>query len=241
MTERSLNNTQLTIIDNIKIARENISDALASVGADGKSVSLMAVTKTVDPMRINTAIDECGIDLIGENKVGEFLDKKPFLHLDGVKTHLIGHLQTNKIKKILPEVEMIESVDSQNLLLKINEYSGKIDRQAQILIEINIGREESKTGVLPEELNDIIGLASELDHVKVLGLMAVPPICEKESEIRAYFAQMYKLFVDITVKKKDNINMDILSMGMSSDYVYAVKEGANLVRLGSALFGDRRY
>ena len=200
----------------------------------------MAVTKTVSPVLINDAL-ACGIDLIGENKVQELLSKLEFLNPPTVEKHIIGHLQTNKVAKILPVVDMIQSVDSLHLAEEISKQSQKIGKVTDILLEVNIGKEESKTGILPEEVNDILFNVAEKDGIRVRGLMAVPPICESETEIRKYFREMYKIFIDNRAKMLDNRSMDILSLGMSGDFEYAIQEGSTLVRVGSAIFGARRY
>lgn len=228
------------IRDNINEVRENIAGALNSAGLPEGSVRLMAVTKTVDPVRINYALAQ-GIDLIGENKVQEFLGKKDLLHLDGVEKHLIGHLQENKVKKILGQVDMIESVDSVAIAKALADRAVSENITAEVLLEVNIGEEEAKTGFLPERFGEELAEIAEFKGIHVRGLMSVPPICETEGEIRGYFNKMHKLFVDIGSKKRDNVSMEILSLGMSGDYVYAVAEGSNLVRVGSKIFGQRRY
>ncbi len=233
------NNAENIIRDNINRVRENIDLALQTEGLHN-NVELMAVTKTVEPERINMAL-RCGIDLIGENKVQELLSKQDYIELDGVRRHLIGHLQSNKINKIIDSIDMIESVDSLALIDQLSSKAISHGRQIDCLLEINIGREESKTGFFPEMLDEALEKAAVCRGVNVRGLMCVAPICDTESEVRSYFSSMRKLFIDKSSQNNDNVHMDILSMGMSSDYVYAVKEGANLVRVGSVIFGSRRY
>lgn len=225
---------------NIEEIREKTARAAQKAGRSCEEIRLMAVTKTVKPIFINHALSK-GLDLIGENKVQELFSKLESLEPPTVEKHLIGHLQTNKVAKVLPAVSMIESLDSLRLANEISKCAKKLNIEARVLLEVNVAAEESKTGFLPEELDEAVSQISELDNIKVEGLMSVPPFCETESEIRRYFSYLYKLFIDNRGKKSDNITMNILSMGMSSDYEFAIQEGANLVRIGSALFGARRY
>ena len=180
-----------------------------------------------------------GITTIGENRVQEFLSKEEAL-LPSVR-HLIGHLQTNKVKQIVGRVRMIQSVDSERLAAEISRLSQQKGIQTEVLVEVNIGKEENKSGVFAEELDSLLEKIDLLPGIRVCGLMTIPPICEKESEIREYFSKMHKLFIDRQGKKMDNGNMAVLSMGMSGDYEQAILEGATMVRIGSALFGARKY
>lgn len=239
--ERSFVEQRFTDIEeNLKEIRENIGQAAMQSGRTASDIHLMAVTKTVEPIFINHAID-LGIDLIGENKVQELEGKREHLHLDHCEVHLIGHLQTNKVKKIVGQVSMIQSVDSLKLAQEIGRQSVLRDLTTEILLEVNIGREESKTGFMPESLEESLYEIGQIDGVHISGLMAIPPICENEFEVRKFFSNMHQLFVDISAKKLDNMSMRILSMGMSGDYQPAILEGANLVRIGSSIFGARRY
>lgn len=228
------------IEENYKRIRENIQKATLESGRDESSVRLMGVTKTVDSLYINHALS-LGIDLIGENRVQEYLGKRDELHLDGVERHLIGHLQTNKVKQIVGEVDMIDSVDSVKVAKEIGKISARKGIVTDVLVEINIGEEASKFGLDPSELTEALCEISEIDAVRVKGLMAIPPICDSSSEIRKFFMNMNRMFLDIKAKKLDNISMDILSMGMSGDYVEAILEGSTMVRVGSSLFGKRVY
>ena len=200
----------------------------------------MAVTKTVEPIFINHAID-CGIDLIGENKVQEFLSKKEYLKLEKCKAHLIGHLQTNKVRQIVSQVSMIQSVDSLKLAREIEKQSQKLGVTTDCLIEVNVGGEESKTGIDFSGVLPLLEEISSMSAVSVKGLMAIPPICGEKEQLCKYFEKMHRLFVDIKAQNIDNINMQILSMGMSGDYNEAILCGANLVRIGSSIFGPRLY
>ncbi len=225
---------------NIRYIKSRIAKAAEESGRNPEDVRLMAVTKTVEPIFINHAI-ECGIDLIGENKVQEFLSKKPYLKLDGVQAHLIGHLQTNKVRQIVSEVSMIQSVDSIKLAKEISKRSEMAGITTECLIEINIGEEESKTGLALSQLEELLKEIASLPGIKIKGLMSIPPVCDSEAEAEKYFSQLREIFIDIKAKKIDNVDMDILSMGMSGDYEAAVRNGSTLVRVGSALFGPRLY
>ena len=206
----------------------------------------MAVTKTVDTDRINFAVSK-GVDLIGENEVNELLEKYDKLNKNGVEIHFIGNLQTNKVKYIIDKVNMIQSVNSIKLAEEINKRANQKNIVMDILVELNIGAEDSKIGIIPENTVEFMNLLKDLKNIKVRGLMAIPPAEAsfdengENSEIKKYFQKMYKIFVDISEKKIDNISMDILSMGMSEDYEEAVLCGADMVRIGRAIFGERTY
>ena len=240
MTEKSLLEQRfLDIEHNLDVIRNRVSEAALKSGRNPEDVTLMAVTKTVDPIFINHAI-EYGIDLIGENKVQEFLSKEEYLHMDNCKAHLIGHLQTNKVKQIVGKVDMIQSVDSIKLAKEIEKQSVNKNIITNCLVEVNIGDEDSKTGLDLSQLEETIHQISEMKNIRIKGLMTIPPICE-EKELNRYFSKMHQMFVDIGSKKIDNVSMDILSMGMSSDYESAILNGSNLVRVGTSIFGQRIY
>jgi len=224
--------------ENFEEITKNIEAAAKKSGRKPQDIILLAATKTVNVEIINYAIDK-GLKFMGENRVQEFLSKEP--ELKPVHRHFIGHLQTNKVKDIIGKVEMIESVDSLKLAGEISKLSKKCGITTEVLVEINIGEEESKSGVKREDAEEFIRKISVLPNIKVRGLMAIPPICEKEEDVSQYFSQMHNLFVDIRAKNIDNSSMDYLSMGMSSDYVSAIEQGANIVRIGSSLFGKRIY
>ena len=224
--------------ENFKIITQNIARAAERSGRKPQDITLLAATKTVDISVINHAI-ESGIKYIGENRVQEFLSK-----FDGylpVHKHFIGHLQTNKVKDIINRVELIHSVDSYRLAEEISRQAQKNEKHMDILLEINIGNEQSKSGFAYDEAVTAAEKISKLGGIKIRGLMAIPPICENSSQNRPYFSKMRKLFIDIGAEKIDNSSMDILSMGMSDDYEVAIEEGANTVRIGTALFGRRNY
>ncbi len=228
------------IKENLKFINDDIAQAAFKSGRNEKDVFLMAVTKTVESKFINHALD-CGINLIGENKVQEFLLKEPELNLKKCTPHLIGHLQSNKVKKIVGKVDTIQSVDSVNIAAEIGKRSLEAGVKTKILLEVNVGNEESKFGFSQDELLEKVCEISEIKGISIDGLMCVAPICEKESELRTFFSNMHSMFIDIGAKKIDNVSMNILSMGMSGDYKLAILEGANLVRVGSAIFGSRIY
>ena len=228
------------ITENYKEITEKIAACAEKSGRTASDIRFMAVTKTVEPVYINHALS-LGIDLIGENRVQEFLGKKDELKLDGVEKHLIGHLQTNKVRQIVGEVDSIDGVDSVKVAKEIGKVSQKTGITTDILLEVNIGAEESKFGFTPEYTKEAVYEIAEIAGVRVKGLMAVPPICDDSVKNRVFFENMYQLFIDIGAKKIHNINMEILSMGMSGDYDQAILSGANMVRVGSALFGARNY
>ena len=239
--EKSLNEQRFYDIDeNFKEISSKIAEAASKSGRSSNDIRFMAVTKTVEPLFINHALS-LGIDLIGENRVQEFLGKRDELKLDGVEKHLIGHLQTNKVRQIVGNVDSIDGVDSVKLAKEIGKVSSKLGITSDILIEINIGAEESKFGFSPESVTESVYEMSEIEGIRIKGLMAVPPICDDSVKNRVFFENMHQLFIDIGAKKIHNVSMDILSMGMSGDFEEAILSGSNMVRIGSALFGARNY
>lgn len=226
--------------DNYKRVTDDIAEAAIKSGRHPEEVTLMAVTKTVSPLMINKMLS-FGVGLIGENKVQELLSKLEYLEPADVEKHIIGHLQTNKVRKIIDAVSMIQSVDSESLIAEISRQAVKNNKTMDILLEVNIGREDAKTGLMPEMLTDIAFVAKETPGVCLKGLMCVPPICEDEITARKYFEQTRVLFEDLRKQLGNEQDFSVLSMGMSSDYSYAILEGATLVRVGSSLFGNRRY
>ncbi|MBQ8508301.1 MAG: YggS family pyridoxal phosphate-dependent enzyme [Clostridia bacterium] len=208
-------------------------------------VKLTAVTKTVPVDVINYTIDELGIDCIGENRVQELLEKYDSLHQPKggkLEIHLIGSLQTNKVKYIIDKVDMIESLDSLKLAAEIDRQAKKHGRIMDVLIEVNIGREPQKGGVLPEELYSFIDSLAPFDSLRLRGLMTIAPKSDKKEDYLKYFSETYQYYLDISKKNPHNIcrDFDTLSMGMSDSYREAVSAGATEVRLGSSIFGRRR-
>ena len=223
---------------NYRLVLEKFDNALQKVGKTRNDVILLAATKTVDVDTINYAISK-GVTHVAENRVQELTAKHD--DLLPVHEHFIGHLQTNKVKDVINRVELIQSVDSYKLANEISKQAIKNGKVMDVLLEINIGEEQSKWGFHYSEAEQAVRDIAKLEGIRVCGLMTIPPICESENEIRQYFKKMYKLFVDISNKKIDNSYMNILSMGMSGDFPIAIEEGANLVRVGTALFGKRNY
>ncbi len=230
--------SELAVINNLKVIRENISVAVQKSGRKESDVRLMAVTKTVSPELVNVAINN-GVNLLGENRVQEYLDKRNS-YLDA-EVQFIGHLQTNKVKYIIDKVCMIQSVDSVKLASEISRQAQKINKTMDILLEINIGDEESKSGTSPSLIYELVDEVSHLPNICIKGIMSIPPICENKTEALKYFSKLNQIFIDIKQKNIDNVYMEYLSMGMSQDYEAAIEMGANIVRIGSALFGQRIY
>ena len=227
------------ITQNIDEINARIARAAERSGRKKEDILLLAVTKTIDIPRIKQVVDY-GLTQLGENKVQEIVDKYDTLGSD-VKWHLIGHLQTNKVKYIIDKVDLIHSVDSIKLAQEINKRAEQENKIMNILIEVNIAEEESKFGVKPEETENLIAEISQMKNICVKGLMTVAPFVENSEENRNYFSQMRQLLVDINAKNMNNVNMDVLSMGMTGDYEVAIEEGATIVRIGTGIFGKRIY
>ena len=222
---------EYNIEDRIAVVRENIARA-----SSGRSVTLVGVAKTKPPELVRRAI-AAGLGVIGENYVQELREKSAAGAYEGARVHMIGHLQTNKVKYVVGQVELIESVDSAALLQAVAKRASSLGVTQDVLIEVNIGGEPSKSGILPEALDELLSAAGGLAGVRVRGLMTIPPA----EHSATYFRRMYDLFIDNKEKKYDNVIMDFLSMGMSDDYEAAIKEGANMIRVGSFIFGPRNY
>lgn len=219
--------------------REKINLSAEKSGRTAEDVILLAATKTVSADKINYAIEK-GISYIGENRVQELLSKDDDINKSAHR-HFIGHLQTNKVKDIVPRVEMIESVDSLRLATAIGKEAVKCGKTMDILLEINIGGEESKSGFSANEIENALEEITKIEGICVKGIMSIPPVCVDREKQREYFTQLHKIFVDISRKKLDNSNIIYLSMGMSQDYDLAIECGANIVRIGTSLFGARNY
>lgn len=240
MTESFLHKPDLSYLDdNYKRITDEIAEAAVKSGRAPGDVRLMAVTKTIAPAEINYMLG-LGVELIGENKVQELLGKLEFLEADKAQVHIIGHLQSNKVRKIIDCVSMIQSVDSPSLIDEISRQCKLHNKTMEILLEVNIGEEEAKTGLPAELLAECAHKAAESDGIVLKGLMCVPPVCN-EKEARGYFEKTRRLYEDTASSLKGKAELSVLSMGMSSDFVPAILEGASLVRVGSALFGQRRY
>ena len=225
---------------NYKTIEERISEAALKAGKSREDITFLAATKTVDAEAINYAIS-LGLKYIGENRVQELLSKYDKYDLEHASLQFIGHLQSNKVRQIVGKVDLIQSVDSVKLAREVSRQSVRNNVNTDILIEVNIGGEESKSGVEPGLLVELLDEIRVFDNISVKGLMCIPPICDSPQKICKYFDKMNNLFIDISGKNIDNISMDILSMGMSADYYEAILSGANMVRVGSSLFGARNY
>lgn len=230
----------MTIAENVALVRENMIRAALAAGRDPGEILLLAASKMNDAARVRQAI-AAGVDLCGENRVQEMLEKLAQGAYEGVPLHFIGHLQKNKVKQVVGRVSLIHGADSRELLEVVDRVAAARGLKQDLLLEVNIGGESSKSGFAPEEVAEALAFAAELPAVRVRGLMAIPPICESPDENRPFFLRMQQLFIDNSKKKYDNIRMDFLSMGMSGDYAEAIACGANLVRVGSAIFGPRQY
>ena len=229
-----------TITENVARIREEIREAALEAGRDPDGVLLIAATKMNDVSRVREAI-AAGVDVCGENRVQEMLSKLALGAYDGAPLHFIGHLQKNKVRQVVGVCELIHSVDSRELLQVISRCAENHGLVQDVLLEVNIGEEASKSGFSPEQIPDALAFASTLPAVRVRGLMAIPPICDFPEKNRPFFLAMRQLFVDNSEKKYDNTSMDFLSMGMSGDYAEAVRCGATMVRIGTGIFGPRHY
>ena len=229
------------IYDNVMRVREGIAAAAAACGRSEKDITLVAVSKTFGADKINEAVAAGALD-IGENYVQEFVEKLPLIE-KAATLHFIGHLQSNKAKNVVGKVKYIQSCDRMSLAEEIERQAEKLDLIQDVLIEINAGNEASKSGVLVEEAEELVLRVGELPHIRVQGLMAIPPHVDDPAASRPHFERLYKLFLDIGSKKSDNstINMSVLSMGMSGDYEEAIRCGSTMVRVGTAIFGQRIY
>ncbi len=227
------------ISENLENVYSKINRACERAGRDPKEVTLIAVSKTKPVEMMEEAI-ECGTITFGENKVQEIVKKKPQLP-DNVNWHMIGHLQRNKVKQLVGSVKMIHSVDSIRLAEQIEKDFGAADECIDVLLEVNVAKEESKFGFMPEEVMDAVEKIAQLPHIKLRGLMTIAPFVNEPEENRPIFRKLHKILVDINAKNIDNIYMGELSMGMTGDYEVAVEEGATFVRVGTGIFGERNY
>lgn len=235
MMNQSLNENYSYIDENIKIIEYNVGEAKAKYRKQDDNIRIMAVTKTVDYNVVNYAASK-GLTLLGENKVQEFLEKKDFYNRN-CEINFIGYLQSNKIKYIIKSVSLIQSVDRIKLAEEIDRQALKNDITMDVLAEVNIGGEESKSGILKSGLEELVYRIAELKNIRLKGFMTIPPIIEPEK----YFCEMQDLFNDYKSRNIENTDINILSMGMSSDYVLGIKYGSNIVRIGTGLFGARNY
>ncbi len=239
MTERSSDSKLSVIAGNIKRIEENIEKAKLAAGRTD-AVRLMGVTKTVDPEIVSFSVRN-GVTLLGENRVQEFLDKRD-KYEGQPEVHFIGGLQTNKVKYIIDKVKMIHSANSEKLIAEIDKRAANAGITMDILIEVNIGEEESKSGVMPAMLDELTSRTAEFGNVRLRGLMAIPPV-DVNGSSEKYFEKMYRLFTDLQSRTSGDSRymIDTLSMGMSGDYEAAIRHGSTLVRIGSGLYGQRIY
>ncbi len=227
--------------NNLSVITQNISEAYDKYRNDGTKVDIMAVTKTV-PAEVVNWIFDWGLDLMGENRVQEYLSKKDLYSKttengSAPRIHFIGHLQTNKVKYIINEMDMIQSVDSVKLAHEIDRLAKANNKVMDILCEVNIGGEESKSGIAPDKLDELLEEAAAMENINIRGLMTIPPPVDSD----IFLGRMGELFNKLKTENRQGVNMDILSMGMTHDYADAVKYGSTLVRIGSGLFGARNY
>lgn len=229
----------MSIAENIAVVRENIARAAREAGREPSEITLVGASKMNDAAACREAI-AAGIDALGENRVQEMTQKLRENAYDGAPLHFIGHLQRNKVKAVVGKVALIESVGSYELLSDINKQAEKLGIVQDILLEVNIGAEEAKSGFLADTVAEAAAQAKALSNVHLRGLMCIPPVAEEKHGSVPYFEKVSALFVDINKKLYDN-KLDILSMGMSGDYEDAVRCGATMVRVGTAIFGARHY
>lgn len=228
------------IEENVARIREAMARAALSAGRKPEEIALCAATKMNDAEAIRRAV-AAGVDCCGENRVQELLLKLPLNAYEGAPVHFIGNLQTNKAGKVVGRVDLIQSVDRPELLACIEKEAAKQNLAQNILLEVNVGGEASKSGFTIETARRTADEIGKYPHIRLRGLMTIPPVSLHPGDNRKYFAEMYRLYVDITEKKDDNINMEFLSMGMSDDFEDAIAEGSTMVRIGTAIFGARRY
>ena len=227
----------LSISGNLRILTDKIAQAALKAGVDSTSIKLVAVTKNVDIERIKRAID-CGVEIIGENKVQEASSKFGSFSIE-VEKHLIGHLQTNKVKKAISLFDMIHSVDSLHLAEEISKKAGQVNKKLPVLIEVNTSEEKTKFGVKPEETLSLIEKASVSNNIKIQGLMTVGLWSGQEKDVRPCFAKLRDLFERMKERNIPNVEMKFLSMGMTNDFTWAILEGSNMIRIGTGIFGRR--
>ena len=230
----------MSIAENVARIRQEMNRAAIAAGRDPKEILLCAATKMNGADNVRQAI-AAGVDCCGENRVQELTQKLSENAYEGVPVHFIGHLQTNKVKQVVGKVDLIHSVDSLRLLQAIQKEAARQNIRQDILLEVNIGGEDSKSGMDLSLLPDILEAVGDCPNIFVRGLMAIPPICQNPTDNHKFFQEMYNLSVDITAKKYDNVSVDVLSMGMSDDFADAIACGSTMVRVGTAIFGSRGY
>ena len=230
----------MSITENVARIKAEIARAAIAAGRDPKEILLCAATKMNDADAVREAI-AAGVDCCGETRVQELVQKQAQNAYEGVPVHFIGHLQTNKVRQVVGQVSLIHSIDSVRLLEAVAKEAARQGICQDILLEINIGNEESKSGFSINEADAVLAEMSRFPSVRVCGFMAIPPICQNSTDNHKFFQEMYQLSVDITEKKYDNVCATILSMGMSDDYADAIACGSTMIRVGTAIFGARKY
>ena len=230
----------MSIAENVAALRARMDAAARAAGRDPAEILLCAATKMNDAERVKEAV-AAGVDCCGENRVQELVQKQPLGAYEGKPVHFIGHLQTNKVNKVVGKVDLIQSVDRLELLEAVNKTALRLGLKQDILFEVNVAAEPQKGGFSPEEALALAGKLGDYPGVRLRGLMAIPPISEKKGDNCKYFAKMRNLYIDIAAKKYDNVSMVCLSMGMSDDFEDAIAEGSTMVRVGTAIFGARHY
>ncbi len=230
----------MSITENVTRILSEMEKAAIAAGRDPKDIRLCAATKMNNTAAIREAI-AAGVTCCGENRVQELTQKLSENAYEGADIHFIGHLQTNKVKQVVGKVSLIHSIDSLRLLEAVNKEALRQGIRQDILLEINIGKEESKSGFTPEELPSVLSAAATFPGIFIRGLMAIPPICQNAGDNNKFFEKMYQLSVDIATKKYDNVCSTVLSMGMSADYREAIACGSTMVRIGTDIFGARNY
>ena len=230
----------MSIAENVAAIKADIQKAALAAGRNPEDILLCAATKMNDADAVRQAI-AAGVDCCGENRVQELTQKSAENAYEGAPVHFIGHLQTNKVKQVVGKVDLIQSVDRLKLLQCIQEEARKQGIIQDILLEINVGEEESKSGFGIGDILPLVEKISDFPNVRLRGLMAIPPICENPGDNDKFFLEIRNLAVDITAKKYDNVSVDILSMGMSGDYADAIACGSTMIRVGTAIFGARNY
>jgi pyridoxal phosphate enzyme (YggS family) len=230
----------LSIRENIDDITKKIENTCKKIGRNPKDITVIAVSKTVESKRAKEAVN-AGINNLGENRVQELIKKYDELSDLDVKWHMIGHLQKNKVKYIIDKTVLIHSVESLSLAEEINKRAEKNNLIANVLIELNIGEEESKFGINEENVYDFITSMEQFENIKVLGLMTVAPFCENPEDVRWVFKKMKNIYDKISTMNLRNTEMNYLSMGMTNDYEIAIEEGSNIIRIGTAIFGARKY
>lgn len=235
MAENPLSREYLhQVTENIKRTLFCVEETAVRCGRNPREIHIVGAIKRM-PAEYAFLCKENGIDTVGENRVEELISK--YETYKGLDLHFIGHLQRNKAKLVAGKISMLQSLDSLKLAEELNKLSGQIGKTLDVLVQVNISKEESKSGITPEELEDFLFAASRYPFLSVKGLMCIP----EKGNSKVFFKKMYQLFIDIRAKKVDNINMAVLSMGMSSDFEDAIASGSNMLRLGTALFGERTY